>query len=121
MYNRLFDKTQTAIDYAESNNLEGISSILTELEDIQLGVRKIDDTLAPLTTPDEILANRNVWDKRLQLMREILVLHQDKLPLLHSIVAVQRAELAALRKGMRGISGYQSGTNTSGRLIKNSS
>ena len=120
IYGLLHDKIKVAVRLAENGDFNAVASAVEEFKSILTEIQDIDQKLYTAADATLIRENKELWNKRSQLIEANSAFHQKNLPHLLSIMAIQKAELKKVKSGIRGMSGYQTGHKYTGELIKQS-
>lgn len=119
-YQKLHEQIEAATAFAESGKFAEVALAVEEFKATVTDIKRIDKKIYAMSNLTAINDNADLWTKRTQHIETTLRFHQKSLPHLQSIMAVQQAELKKIKSGMKGMSGYHTGTKQTGRLLHES-
>lgn len=120
LYKKLHEKTAAAVELADQGKFDAVAEAVTEFTSLLDEIKELDSQINSRATENAISNNQTLWDQRVQIMGDVHHYHTETLPILSSKLAMNQAELQKIRKGIKGMNGYHSGTQQTGQRIKNS-
>ena len=120
LYHKLFSIVTEAVENAHDNCLDRLTEKTKKIGILFDEIESTDKKLVTICTEHGAHKNKDLWQEREDIMKQVLDYHGKQIPHLTSILAVKKAELQNIRTGRRGLSGYHTGNKQTGKLITNS-